>query len=127
MFIFKMMTGLLLGAEGATTSTFNCVRICSANLQGQTKWVDYTNSDNGDYGMYTDIDISHCGFRSTPAIMTSLGGTSGHWKATGTSSVYSATESSFRVYINLSLGSTYSAFGNKEDYYINYVAHGDVC
>ena len=120
MFIFKMMTGLLLGAEGATTSNFKCARICSANLQGQTKWVDYSKD-----GMYTDIDISHCDFRSTPAILTSLGGRSGHWTATGTSSIYSATKSSFRIYINFSLGSTGSIFGNKNDYYLNYFAHGE--
>ena len=53
------------------SSEERCEKICSANLKSRTSWQKY---GSGDAGMFATIDISHCGFTSTPAIMTSLGG-----------------------------------------------------
>merc|ERR1712110_412623 len=96
----------------------SCMKVCSGNLEGRTKWIEY----NGD-GMYADIDISHCRYIETPAIVTSMGGTSGHWIALGTSSVYDASPRNFRIYIK----TDYRHRRGSNNYHLNYIAHGKVC
>jgi len=58
-----------------------------------------------------------------------MGGQTTHWEFTGTSSVYSASNTNFRVYINTGD----SRFGVDEansdtyNYHLNYMARGKVC
>jgi ribosomal protein S11 len=58
-------------------------------------WQYYSSS-----GIYVDLDLSKCGFRNTPVIVTSLHGTSSHWTSTGSSEIYNPTETGFRIYIS---------------------------
>jgi len=61
---------------------------------GATNWVQY-----GINGLYLDVDTSSAGFADTPIYLTSLGGSSGHWRITGATSIYSAKPTGFRVYV----------------------------
>jgi ribosomal protein S11 len=50
-------------------------------------------------GIYVDVDMSKCGFKQVPAIVSSLHGKSWHWKSTGSSEIYNPTTTGFRIYI----------------------------
>jgi len=76
-----------------------CAEVCAGTTGRGSKynWVNYDN-----HGIYMDVSISRCGFIKTPTVTTSIEGQMWHWKATGTSSVYSVTPSKFRIYLSLS-------------------------
>lgn len=73
-------------------------RTCSGRtLPGATDWRQY-----GSDGVYVDVDTSPCGFDGTPLYFTSIGGNSNHWSSMGATSIYSPTETGFRVYVKRS-------------------------
>ena len=45
-----------------------------------------------------NIDTSNCTFNSTPLYFTSIAGNGLHWTLVGYGAIYSATQSSFRIY-----------------------------
>jgi len=47
-----------------------------------------------------DVNIGQCGYVSTPTITTTLEGYSNHWDVKGTSSIYNASKTKFRIYLN---------------------------
>ena len=46
-----------------------------------------------------DIDTTSCRFGQTPRYFTTISGWSSHWVLTGYHSIYSATNTTFRVYV----------------------------
>jgi len=77
-----------------------CMKVCAGTTgRSTTDWTDYSSD-----GLYEDVDISGCGFTTVPTVTTSLEGTSAHWNALGTSSIYSVTTTTFRIYIQASYG-----------------------
>jgi len=52
------------------------------------------------YAIYNDVDTTPNGFLSTPACVTSISGTSHHLLATGGASIYRASKTGFRVYLD---------------------------
>lgn len=104
-----------------------CWKTCSGHLVGSTNWIQYPDGKN----VYGEVSIAHCGFIETPAIASSLGGNSNHWRFIGTSSVYMASTEKFRLYIDVQGDAKYASgittSNMQEDYHINYVAHGKVC
>ncbi len=69
--------------------------IASGNTPpGATNWQVYTAN-----GIYLDVDTSSGRFRTTPAYITSIGGNSSHWNTIGATSIYQATATGFRVYV----------------------------
>jgi len=76
----------------------NCVKVCAGTTgRGKSNWNYYARN-----GIYMDVNIGSCGFVRTPTITTSIEGGSNHWTATGTSSIYSATNTKFRIYLGSS-------------------------
>lgn len=72
-----------------------CMKVCAGTTgRTATKWINY-----GRDGIYTDVDIGSCGFIKIPSVTTSMEGRSKHWRAGGTSSIYSTSTSKFRIYI----------------------------
>jgi len=89
---------------------------CSGSTPiGSTQWINY-----GGNGIYVDVDTSACGFTATPAYITSLGGSSSQWTSTGSSEIYHASETKFRVYIYKS-GIT-PAQANKWNWHMKWIA-----
>jgi len=84
--------------------------------RGSTKWVQENPK-----GVYVDVDTSTCAFSSTPTYVTSLAGSSGHWKSQGSSEVYSPTASGFRIYISFWTEITPSK-ANEWEWHINWIA-----
>ncbi|MDU9050624.1 MAG: hypothetical protein Q3M30_17390 [Candidatus Electrothrix sp. Rat3] len=73
---------------------------CGSTKPGATEWVQY--GGDAKTGVYVDIDTSAAQFTKNPVYTTAIGGNSHHWETTGASSVYSATATSFRVYVQWS-------------------------
>jgi len=111
---------LISGEDTAGGS--KCVKVCAGTTGRKTSnWMNYS----GDHGIYTDVNMGSCGFIRTPTVTTSLEGTSRHWTASGTSSIYSATATSFRVYIYMSNLRTDDAKSRK--YNVEWIAVGYTC
>jgi hypothetical protein len=101
------------------TTVLTVAKIASGKTQpGATNWQVY-NAD----GIYVDVDTTAAQFTKTPVYVTSIGGDSEHWKTTGASSVYSATEKGFRIYIRWANGGALTpAQANSSKWHINWIA-----
>ena len=72
-----------------------CLRVCTgATGRGKTVW-----RNDGAVGVYTDVDITACGFINTPLVTTSLNADSYHHYTTGTTSLQSLSADGFRIYV----------------------------
>jgi len=84
---------IVSGEQPAGSET--CIKVCAGSTgRSTTDWTYYSSN-----GIYEDVDISDCGFKTIPTVTTSIEGKSNHWSATGTSSIYSVTTSAFRLYL----------------------------
>ena len=88
-----------------------------STVAGSTDWKLFNE------GISVTIDISRFRFNKTPVILTSIGGIQSHWQATGTSSVYHPTSTSFLVYLRMSDSMQISpSFANERKWVVNWVA-----
>ena len=84
---------VVAGEEDAGNA--KCVKVCAGTTgRSSTNWSNYHTN-----GLVLDVDIRDCGFVKVPTITTSIEGKGYHWRATGTSAVYSATAQGFRMYL----------------------------
>ncbi|WP_024770401.1 T9SS type A sorting domain-containing protein [Aquimarina macrocephali] len=80
---------------------------CLVVVQGQIKmgqgvtspndWVNYNTT-----GIYVDVNTTACAFKTTPhylVTLESIGNKGFHWYISGTSSIYNATPTGFRIYL----------------------------
>jgi len=111
------------GAAGATgpgpvLSGGGAAKFCAGSTpRGSTSWVQYSAN-----GIYVDVVMS-CGFVGTPIITTSMEGATSHWTSTGSSEVYSATPTGFRIYI--SQGGITPTIANTWKWHIEWMAVGN--
>ena len=116
---------IMLNSEGnyPVVNKEACIRHCSGTtIRGKTPWKPYSTT-----GMYVDVYIAGCGFKTIPTVVTSLEGRTSHWILKGTSSVYSVTTTTFRVYIYLKdVGVSYT-YANKYWWNIDWHAVGYTC
>ena len=118
-------TQILSGEE--ENSANNCAKVCSGTTGRRV--TDYQDYDDGD-NVYVDVDMSGCAFVKIPNVVISVEGNSSHWTALGTSSVYIATPSSFRVYLANSEAGVEKEKLNTESFQwnnIDWVAVGFTC
>lgn len=74
----------------------SCAKVCSGSTgRGRTVYKNFSDGKN----VYTDIDMSDCGFVKIPNVVISVEGKSHHWEVLGSSSVYNTTPTTFRVYL----------------------------
>jgi len=99
----------------------NCVKVCAGTTgRGKSGWRNYSSN-----GVYMDVNIGRCGYVSTPTITTTIEGTSSHWVTTGTSSIYQATNTKFRIYLSKSNLRVGHAVGWKWN--VEWIAVGHTC
>ncbi|XP_063690537.1 uncharacterized protein LOC134823122 [Bolinopsis microptera] len=99
----------------------NCAKVCAGtSVRGATNWVDYSTT-----GIYTNVDISKCGFVTIPTVTTSLEGSTAHWGTTGSSEIYSATATSFTIYLLAPSGQSGGA--NEMGWNVEWIAVGYTC
>jgi len=91
---------------------------CGDRTDDETNWQDYVPN-----GIYVDVDTSKCGFAATPNYFTSLGGSSLHWRTTGSGEVYRPTSTGFRIYIHRADGLN-AAKAKELKWYINWIGTG---
>ncbi len=80
----------------AFSPDFKSPQVCVGETsEAATGWMTYDSST-----VYIDVNTSACGFTGTPTPMyqTSLGATSASWSTRGITSIYSPTNTGFRVY-----------------------------
>lgn len=113
------MTTTTAPNQTTNTTVLTVAKIASGKTQpGATNWQVY-NAD----GIYIDVDTTAAQFTKTPVYVTSIGGDSGHYATTGASSVYSATEKGFRIYIRwANSGALTPAQANSSKWHINWIA-----
>jgi len=114
---------VIINGEGEEGHS-NCARVCSGTTgRTSTNWIDYSGST----GVYTDVDITKCGFVLTPTITTSIEGSSTHWEITGTSAVYNASPSKFRIYLAANRRNTRKSIAKIYKWNVEWIAVGYTC
>ena len=99
-----------------------CATVCAGTSgRGVTNWLDLSKNN----GIYTDVDISKCGFVKLPTVTTSLDGRISHWNTSGSSEIYRLTTSSFRINLETSLGRGGGA--NERGWNVEWIAVGFTC
>jgi len=98
----------------------SCMKVCAGSTGRSTTDWTYYNSE----GIYEDVDISDCGFTTIPTVTTAIEGTGWHWLASGTSSIYSVTTNSFRIYLQ---HSSKSASAEQYKWNVEWIAVGYTC
>ena len=88
----QIQAQILNGEEENSADT--CAKVCSGTTGRRV--TDYQAYGNN---VYVDVDMTGCGFAKVPNVVISVEGSSSHWVAEGTSSVYNSTPTSFRVYL----------------------------
>jgi len=90
--------------------------MCSGSTtEGSTNWTQYSSN-----GIYVDVDTSSCGFSTTPAYVTSMGGGSSSYITRGSSEIYEESENGFRIYIYTT---ETPDVANQKGWHINWIAH----
>ncbi|XP_063693483.1 uncharacterized protein LOC134825262 [Bolinopsis microptera] len=98
-----------------------CAKVCAGtSVRGATNWVDTSSN-----GIYTEVDISKCGFVTIPTVTSSLEGTKSHWKTTGSSEIYRATTSTFKMYLFAPDGR--GGVANEKGWNVEWIAVGYIC
>ena len=118
----KFQTQILNGEE--ENSPDKCAKVCSGTTgRRDTDYEAYGNN------VYVDVDMTGCGFVKIPNVVISLEGSSHHWMALGTSSVYGTTPTGFRVHLNNVNAKVSGGELNAEKYKwnIDWVAVGFTC
>jgi len=101
-----------------------CVKVCAGTTgRTTTNWLDYSST-----GIYTDVDMKKCGFKTVPTVTTSIEGTSNHWTSRGTSSVYNTASTKFRLYLeNSGLRRGGKRYARSRKWNVEWIAVGYTC
>jgi len=100
-----------------------CMKVCAGSTGRAT--TDWTNNV-GD-GIYYDVDISDCGFKTVPTVTTAIEGSSNHWVSLGTSSIYNTSPSAFRIYLKNTYANPQGGAAEKYKWNVEWIAVGYTC
>lgn len=96
-------------------------RICTgATPAATTAWQVYAAGPN----IFVDVDTTRCGFTKPPRYFTSLGGSTSHGTTMGATSIYSATNTGFRIHIDAVQDMT-PDLARMQQWYIQWIAVGE--
>jgi len=113
---------LIVSGEQAAGNE-KCMKVCAGSTgRSTTDWINYAT-----YGLYYDVDISDCGFKTVPTVTTAVEGTSTHWRSTGTSSIYNTSPSAFRMYLENSSHNPQNGKAENYKWNIEWIAVGYTC
>jgi len=100
-----------------------CAKVCAGTTGRSTSnWVNHSSN-----GIRLGVDIKHCGFIKTPTITTSIEGSSSHWIATGTSSIYHASTSGFTIYLRGTEANPRGGRAKAWNWNVEWIAVGPTC
>jgi len=113
---------LIVSGEQAAGNE-KCMKVCAGSTgRTTTDWTNYSVD-----GIYYDVDISDCGFRTVPTVTTAIEGSSSHWVSLGTSSIYSTSPSAFRIYLKNTYANPQEGFAEKHKWNVEWIAVGYTC
>jgi len=100
-----------------------CIKVCAGTTsRGMSNW---KSNSNGHVSI--DVDIKHCGFIRIPTITTTIEGSSSHWLARGTSSIYNADKSSFWMHIKQTESGITPEKAKSYNWNVDWIAVGPTC
>jgi len=115
---------LIVSGEQAAGNE-KCMKVCAGSTgRTTTDWTNY-----GSTGVYYDVDISDCGFKTVPTVTTALEGSSHHWLSIGTSSIYNTSPSAFRIYLQNTYANhnPQNGFAESKKWNVEWIAVGYTC
>jgi len=113
---------LIVSGEQAAGNE-KCMKVCAGSTgRSTTDWINTSS-----YGLYYDVDISDCGFKTVPTVTTAVEGTSTHWRTTGTSSIYNTSPSAFRMYLENTSHNPQNGAAESNKWNIEWIAVGYTC
>jgi len=100
-----------------------CMKVCAGSTgRATTDWTNYSSD-----GIYYDVDISDCGFKTVPTVTTAIEGSSSHWVSLGTSSIYNTSPSAFRLYLKNTYTNPQGGKAEKYKWNVEWIAVGYTC
>jgi len=113
---------LIVSGEQAAGNE-KCMKVCAGSTgRTTTDWTNYSSD-----GIYYDVDISDCGFKTVPTVTTAVEGSSNHWTTLGTSSIYNTSPSSFRIYLKSTLTNLQGGAAESRKWNVEWIAVGYTC
>jgi len=100
-----------------------CMKVCAGSTGRST--TDWRNNEGS--GIYYDVDISDCGFKTIPTVTTAIEGSSSHWVSLGTSSIYNTSPSAFRIYLLNTYMNPRNGQAEKYKWNVEWIAVGYTC
>jgi len=100
-----------------------CMKVCAGSTGRST--TDWRNSSSD--GIYYDVDISDCGFKTIPTVTTSIEGSAGHWLSLGTSSIYNTSPSAFRIFLKNTYHNPQGGVAENYKWNVEWIAVGYTC
>jgi len=100
-----------------------CMKVCAGSTgRTTTDWTNYSSD-----GIFYDVDISDCGFKTIPTVTTAVEGAAGHWVSLGTSSIYNTSPSAFRIYLKNTYSNQQGGLAEKHGTNVEWIAVGYTC
>jgi len=100
-----------------------CIKVCAGSTgRTTTDWTDYSGN-----GVFYDVDISDCGFKTIPTVTTAVEGAGNHWNMFGTSSIYNTSPSAFRMYLLNIYTNPQGGAAEKYKWNVEWIAVGYTC
>merc|ERR1711920_284588 len=121
--IDDMMDEVLIVSGEQPAGDVKCMKVCAGSTGRST--TDWTN--NGGDGIYYDVDISDCGFKTIPTVTTAIEGSSYHWVSLGTSSIYNTSPSAFRIYLKNTYMNPQNGVAEDFKWNVEWIAVGYTC
>jgi len=113
---------LIVSGEQAAGNA-KCMKVCAGSTgRTTTDWTNYSSD-----GVYYDVDISDCGFKTVPTVTTAVEGTGSHWVSLGTSSIYNTSPSAFRIYLKNTYKNPQGGVAESYKWNVEWIAVGYTC
>jgi len=98
-----------------------CLKVCAGTTpRSMSKWITHNVG-----WVSLEVDMKHCGFVRIPTITTSIEGSGNHWVARGTSSIYNARTTAFKIHLNY--GGITKEKANSYKWNVDWIAVGPTC
>jgi len=121
--IDDMMDEVLIVSGEQPAGDEKCMKVCAGSTGRST--TDWRNNEGS--GIYYDVDISDCGFKTIPTVTTAIEGSSSHWVSLGTSSIYNTSPSAFRIYLLNTYMNPRNGQAEKYKWNVEWIAVGYTC
>jgi len=113
---------LIVSGEQAAGNE-KCMKVCAGSTgRTTTDWTNYSSD-----GVYYDVDISDCGFKTVPTVTTAVEGSGSHWVSLGTSSIYNTSPSAFRIYLKNTYKNPQGGVAESYKWNVEWIAVGYTC